>query len=138
MIQIIFELRIDKKDSKLIWKVRFKINLKSKVQNLFEAKWLLMKKKKIEICRSAMRCSRLKTEFCSHAFFSHFRCFPKRIRGRFENLWFLSRRSMPDSNLDFALLQKQNYKRRCENRLLCHDYYYLKVPFVFGFLHTIS
>ena len=45
MIQIIFELRIDKKDSKLIWKVRFEINLKSKVQNLFEAKWLLMKKK---------------------------------------------------------------------------------------------
>ena len=37
MIQIIFELRIDEEDSKLIWKVRFKIYLKSKVQNLFDS-----------------------------------------------------------------------------------------------------
>ena len=39
-----------------VWK--FKINLKSKIQNLFEAKWFTLK---IEICRSAMRCSRLKS-----------------------------------------------------------------------------
>ena len=45
--------------SEILRSPRFKINLKSKIQNLFVVKWFLLK---IEIYRSAMRCSRLKTE----------------------------------------------------------------------------
>ena len=45
--------------SEILRSPRFKINLKSKIQNLFVVKWFLLK---IEIYRSAMRCSRLKIQ----------------------------------------------------------------------------
>ena len=54
------KFKINLKSSKIFLSPRFKIGLKNRIQFFFWAK--KVHGKKIEICRSAMRCSRLKIE----------------------------------------------------------------------------